>query len=163
MTHEEREAIKDKYIPRLESYGKIQHDLGGVWNDLMRLLTALDAAEKRAEYAEVAAIKILMRFREKCGWCRDYKDCKYDRDWGACNKLDFETTLAQVEENDKLLDQLDADRDRLRKRCEALERAIIGICPLCVNVRSLNKCFVSDEVMVCKNWKLDESRFAEKV
>ena len=134
---------------------------------------------KRAENAEKAAIRIYERFRDRCGWCRDYKECRHNRDWDACNKISFITTVEQVEKEDKEYDALHAERDYWKTRAETLERALSGFCIYCKRAEKAfpdlpNSSLVTCDSLKkrkikgvagrggknCPDWQFDEARFA---
>ena len=49
---------------------------------------------------------------------------------------------------------LEDERDHLQKRCEALERAISGMCIFCTNDPAVER-------HNCRGWQFDEARFAD--
>ena len=100
-----------------------------VIDEAIKFIEVLESEIKRADDAEKAAIIIYERFRNKCGGCRTYHDgnCKHNHNWDACNKHSFKVTLRQVEEDARLLDELDADRDHYKEMFDAVLRRGVTI------------------------------------
>lgn len=88
----------------------------------------------------------------------------YDAEFIARARTLLPAALDALDEAEK---QMQGDRDQLRARAEALERAVkfLGACKSCAHEEC--RCFV-DPCLSCKcngiyrNWQLDEVRFAEE-
>jgi len=131
--------------------------------DMPTLLDALEAAEKRAEL---------------CAEQRKNLNDQVNKLIGERDDLELALEVAEgnnpncaecIAEEGFVREKIAADRDRLKARCEALERAIRDNCNYCVNYlqdKLTEECWnrrhgETFQGMCIGSWQFDEARFSE--